>query len=93
MTIFIATSFLYPFCIFLQFLKHWEEGIVPIFNRAEDADACPAACNDDVSCCLDWVAAGETIAATSLAEARCKKNHSTLAIIGHDITDAFESFD
>ena len=35
---------------------------------AEDADACPSACNDDVGCCLDWVAAGEAIAVTSLAE-------------------------
>ena len=37
-------------------------------NGAEDADACPAACNDDVGCFLDWVAAGEAIAVTSLAE-------------------------
>ena len=36
---------------------------------AQDADACPSACDDDVGCCLDWVAAGEAIAVTSLAEA------------------------
>lgn len=40
----------------------------PMFASDLDADACPSACNDDVGCCLDWVAAGEAIAVTSLAE-------------------------